>query len=112
METPDTDWFAVRCVFEVGSDDRTGSRTATYEERVTLWQVHTFDEAIECAEADAGTYAETVGSRFLGLSQAYQLAETPGHGAEVFSLMRDSKLAASDYLSRFFDTGAERQGAR
>jgi hypothetical protein len=27
----------------------------------------------------------------------------------VFSLMRDSSLAADDYLDRFFDTGDERQ---
>lgn len=32
-----------------------------------------------------------------------------GHGVEVFSLMRDSDLASEDYISRFFDTGAEHQ---
>ncbi|SCG64273.1 hypothetical protein GA0070213_10871 [Micromonospora humi] len=33
-----------------------------------------------------------------------------GHGAEVYSLMRDSDLPAGAYLTRFFDTGDERQG--
>ncbi|MGH2943305.1 MAG: hypothetical protein ACRDLN_11105 [Solirubrobacteraceae bacterium] len=33
------------------------------------------------------------------------------HGAEVFSLMRDSVLEPADYVDRFFDTGDERQCA-
>jgi hypothetical protein len=32
----------------------------------------------------------------------------PGHGAEVFSLIRDSDLGAEDYITRYFDTGTER----
>jgi hypothetical protein len=32
-----------------------------------------------------------------------------GHGAEVFSLMRDSPLDAQSYLDTHVDTGAERQ---
>jgi hypothetical protein len=28
----------------------------------------------------------------------------------VFSLMRESDLAADDYIARYFDTGSERQG--
>jgi hypothetical protein len=112
VETPGTDWFAVRCVFEFGPAEREGGEVATYEERITLWHTRNFDEAFTHAEADADSYAETVGSRFLGLSQAYRLAETPGHGAEVFSLMRDSQLAVSEYISSFFATGAERQRRR
>ena len=40
-----------------------------------------------------------------------QPARGPAHGAEVFSLMRDSDQAPADYLSSFFDTGREHQGA-
>jgi hypothetical protein len=39
------------------------------------------------------------------------LGEHPAHGAEVFSLMRDSELAPDDYIDRFFDTGQERQAS-
>ena len=109
MESSGKDWFAVRCIFEVYPKDRETGESGTYEERVTVWQARSFDEAIADAEADADSYAETVGSRFLGLSQAYQLDEPVGHGAEVFSLMRDSALSAADYLRAYFDTGTERQ---
>lgn len=32
-----------------------------------------------------------------------------GNGSEVFSLMRDSTLKSEDYISQFFDTGAEHE---
>ena len=44
------------------------------------------------------------------LAQAYgPLDDDPGDGIAVSSLMRQSELAATEYLTRFFDTGAERQ---
>ena len=43
--------------------------------------------------------------------QIYRLAELPGNGAEVFSLLRTSALGPAEYLSTFFDTGYERQRA-
>jgi hypothetical protein len=99
-------WFGVRCVFEHESDDAEHS----YEERVTLWRAGSFDEAIALAEAEAIEYAATLGrTRYLGLAQAYVLADEPGHGAEVFSLIRDSELAPDEYLDAFFDTGTEYQ---
>lgn len=90
-----------------GNSDR---ETSTFEERVTLWQARTFEEAIALADADANTCAADLDFRFLGLSQAYCPSDAPGHGAEVFSLLRDSELSADDYVSRFFDTGREYQG--
>ena len=99
-------WFGVRCVFEHESDDAEHS----YEERVTLWQAGSFDEAIALAEAEATEYAGMLGrTRHLGLAQAYVLADEPGQGAEVFSLIRDSELAPGEYLDAFFDTGTEYQ---
>jgi hypothetical protein len=47
---------------------------------------------------------------FGGLVQAYRLFDEPGHGAEVFSLVRKSGLEPQAYLTGFFDTGQERQG--
>lgn len=96
--------FSVRCVFQHGD-------TAAYEERITLWRSANFDEAIALAEAEAGEYAELVGSRYLGLAQAYHLADDVEHGAEVFSLIRSSNLPPDEYLTAFFDTGAEHQTA-
>jgi hypothetical protein len=102
--TESSDWFGVRCIF---NDKNVG----TYEERITLWRAHDFAEAISLAETEALEYAAILeGVHYTSLAQAYRLADEPGHGAEVFSLMRDSTLGDEEYLSTFFDTGAECQG--
>jgi hypothetical protein len=98
------DWYAVRCIFRAGE---------AYEERITLWRAASLDDAIERAEAEARTYAAELlpdPDAYVGLAQAYALADPPGDGAEVFSLIRDSPLEPEAYLDRFFDTGDERQG--
>jgi hypothetical protein len=97
-------WIAVRCVFRLNSDS-----TQLYEERVTLWQADELETAIVRAEAEASDYANQVDAEFLGLAQAYALADPLQDGAEVFSLLRASSLEPDDYLDRFFDTGTERQ---
>jgi len=99
----DEEWFAVRCVFR-GTDD-----PPVHEERVTLWRAASFEAAIERAETEAREYAEVLSMTYLGLAQAYKLADEPGDGAEVFSLCRESALGPKEYLDAFFDTGAERQ---
>ncbi|MFD8637165.1 hypothetical protein [Streptomyces sp. NPDC059533] len=99
------DWYGVRCVFEWTTRD--GGRS--YEERITLWQAASADEAIALAEAEAETYAADNGFGYPGFAQSYRLGGTPVSGAEVFSLFRDSALEPNAYLDAFFDTGTERQ---
>lgn len=103
----DSQWYTVRCVFQSDSDDG-----FAYEERVTVWQAESFDQAISLAEAEAAEYAEHFHLKYVGLAQAYLLVDPgpPTSGVEVFSLVRDSDLAPKEYLDRFFDTGRERQG--
>ncbi|NBE84462.1 hypothetical protein [Micromonospora rubida] len=99
-------WFSVRCVFRLGVDPT----SQLYEDRLTLWRAQGFDQAIALAEDEALRYAaEQPGIDFVGLAQAYWLFDEPGHGAEVFSLVRASELEPPAYLTRFFDTGEERQ---
>src|SRR5207248_2714888 len=87
-----------------------GTVTNLYEERITVWRAGTLDEAIALAEADARDYAETLPpNEYLGLAQAYEMADSLEQGADVFSLIRESHLQACDYLDAFFDTGSERQ---
>ena len=105
-------WYSVRCVFAVGWPPEAVGETC--EERITLWRAQSAEEAVARAETEAKDYAATIEdgpSTYTRLAQCYRLDDEPGDGAEVFSLMRDSKLSADDYLDRFFDTGSERQGS-
>jgi hypothetical protein len=99
------EWFAVRCVFQHGTE-----APFTYEERITVWRAASFDAAVAQAEADAAAYADQADCVHLGFAQAYRMYDELGHGAEVYSLMRDSDLPGGAYLTAFFDTGDERQG--
>ncbi|MEU8658091.1 hypothetical protein [Actinoplanes philippinensis] len=99
-------WFSVRCLFRLDAE-----AAATYEERITLWRAASPEQAVTLAEAEAGEYAADVAGEYLGLAQVYSLVDEPGHGAELFSLLRDSRLQPAAYLDAFFDTGDERQGA-
>jgi len=100
---PEGAWFAVRRVL-LHPD-------STYEEQVTIWHSPSFEEAEARAHRAASELAEILEARLLPLAQIYRLAEVPGDGAEVFSLLRKSTLGPADYLSTFFDTGYERHRA-
>src|SRR5712691_470455 len=104
MSADSPSWYGVRCIFKLGDQP-------LYEERITLWRARSFAEAVELAEADAEHYAATNGLDYLHLTQVFdQKSEIVGSGSEVFSLIRESRLAPDDYINRFFDTGSERQG--
>jgi hypothetical protein len=107
-------WYAVRCVFRAAENRPWGPTdlqpgASAYEERITVWRASSPHEAIARAEAEAKEYAETLGDTYVEFAQAYHLFDSPGDGAEVFSLIRDSPLEPGEYVDRFFDTGNERQ---
>lgn len=104
------EWHAVRCIFRHWA---AGSEDQTYEERVTLWHAESGPHAIELAEQEAADYCDVLDSEgghseYVGLAQSYRLDDTPEHGAEVFSMMRDSTLDSDAYIARFFSDGSER----
>lgn len=104
-------WYAVRCVFRSAwtvAEHADTPEEQLYEERITLWQATSLEEAIALAEAEAIEYAGDE-DEYLEIAQAYQLYDAPTHGAEIFSLMRSSVLDPDAYLDTFFDTGHERQ---
>jgi hypothetical protein len=104
-------WYSVRCVFEmptIAALNEVPEDIRLYEERVTVWRAASLDEAIALAEQEATEYAGAT-DRYLGLAQAYALEAPPAHGAEVFSLLRNSRLDGETYLNTFFDTGDEEQ---
>ena len=77
---------------------------------MTTWPAASFLEAIAAAEAEATTYSSGLDDvEFAGLTQAFEMFEAPGRGAEVFSLLRKSELDPASYLTMFFDTGRELQ---
>ncbi|WP_017460602.1 hypothetical protein [Dyella ginsengisoli] len=81
-----------------------------YEERITVWQAQSIDQAILFAEKEAKTYVADSDMQFLGLSQGFALFESiAASGVEVFSLLRESSLAPTEYIDAFFETGHERQ---
>lgn len=92
-------WFGVRHVLK--NDD-------AYEERVTIWQAQSHEDAIARAEAEAADYAWE-GTEPLALYQSFELEGAPKDGSEVFSLIRRSELPADRYLESFFSTGSEQQ---
>ncbi|WP_068828062.1 hypothetical protein [Pseudomonas sp. BMS12] len=102
------DSYSVRCIFRWEPRQRQKAKH-TYEERITLWQAESLDQAIELAEQEAEIYASD-DMEFLGYSQAYALFEPlPGNGVEIFSLLRDSNLEPEEYIDAFFDTELEHQ---
>lgn len=105
------EWYAVRCVFRSAwaeTSEGLPPDVHLYEERITLWQATSAEEAIALAEAEAVEFADDEDD-YLDLAQAYKLFDEPGaQGAEVFSLMRSSSLDSDAYLDTFFDTGDER----
>jgi hypothetical protein len=109
-------WFAVRTVVAEmenqpwGPDDL-GPGENDHEERITLWRAPSLDAAIAYAEAEAARYVEDVGGEALGFAQAYSLGDDPGHGVEVFSLIRRSSLPPERYIDRHFDTGTEHESS-
>jgi hypothetical protein len=105
-------WFTVRCIF---AHQRTRLST-TYEERITIWRAISAEEAIRFAEKEARAYARsfiwrrTQTCRYVGFAESYELSSRQvGVGAEIFSLMRDSRLTRDRYLNRYFDSGKERR---
>jgi hypothetical protein len=100
-------WFAVRQVFH--HVDR-----GLYEERITLWEASTFEQAHELARQEGEVYATgddavVVPARW---SEAFHLFDPPASGREVFSDMRESELDCDEYVRAFFNTGYERTRER
>lgn len=101
--------FSVRCLFRWL--DTPAADPHTYEERITLWSARDMDESIALAEAEARSYAAESECEYLGYCQAYAMvAQVSASAVEVFSLLRDSPLAPTEYINTFFATGTEREG--
>jgi hypothetical protein len=93
-------WFAVRHLI---------SYEGAFEERITLWERQSSDEAFAAAKKEAVEWVEGIDGDVLDLWQSFEMFQPPGDGAECFSLIRDSDLDHTTYIDRFFSTGAEHQ---
>lgn len=108
--------YTVRSVLEWTS--RSGKEEDhAYEERLTIWNTDSLDEAIELAEKEETEYindstSEKEGMISLGFYQGFWCfnnIELKEQGVEIFSLLRESDLAPNEYLNAFFETGTEHQ---
>ena len=121
MENGSGGWFGVRCIFRWTAEP--GVNFA-YEERITIWRASGIDDALARAEREAASYLTDASAsgpqEYLGLAQAYRFSwdhhealdaveglDQRADGLEVFSMIRTSDLPPDEYLTRFFDTGAE-----
>ena len=106
---PEEHWYVVRTLIRFANAGHVDGQDA-FEERITLWRAESSEEAILMSEGSAAEYVKVIDGQVLDLSQSYQLFDEPGHGAEVFSLVRSSSRTPEKYIDTFFDTGDEHQG--
>lgn len=115
-------WFSVRHILK---------NEPAYEERITIWDAEHFEAALALGRAEAQNYANTLHNGVvLPYFEVFRLFEDPvygaadlvpvaggeafsaAHGAEVFSLIRESHLGPNEYIEQFFDTGDELESSR
>jgi len=94
-------WFAVKTLYRTAPEGRPKAPDLDYdrggslvEERVVVFRAQDHVHAIAQAERDAKQYArgayrnaygQKVVTRYLGLCDSFEMFDSPGRGAEVFS---------------------------
>lgn len=80
-----------------------------YEERVLKISAESFEEAISLAEKSSISYASSVGGSYVDYVQCYQAKEYSDENSvtEIYSLLRQSELGASEFLDLYEDSGGE-----
>ena len=107
-EKPAGGVFAVRCLFSFPSHARE-REGHLYEERITLWEAESFEDAFAMAKKEAIKYAEAEECVFHFAASAFQLFEgEPEQGKEVWSWMRSSHMAADMYRDVYLVTLCDR----
>lgn len=82
------------------------------EEGIAPWQAESPHAAIALAEADTEEHAENLEYEYTGLARSCLGDAGPGHGTEVLSPIRRSRLKPAAHLDGFFDTGDESESDR
>lgn len=98
-------WFGVKTLYSFQGKNLTPGLNC-YEERITIWQANSFEDAIEKASKEAQKYAEGTGI-YLGFCQAFEMYTEPKNGAEVYSIMREDERNIEAYIDGMYDTGKE-----
>ncbi len=93
-----------------GSATGGGGQVTPFDLTVALTSSGADSDATAKAETEANRYCSAVENVvYLGFVSVYYLPEdTVGEGTEIYSLMRDSDLSDTEYLTRFHDEGHER----
>ena len=102
------DYYAVRCLFSHPTRERIKNQNL-YEERITIWEAQTWEEAYKMAELEAKNYAKEADAIFIEATDSFKLFDNKfNSGLEVWSTMRDSKVSNAEYISNYINTGKER----
>ena len=102
-------WYSAKCIFRHG-ELRAEKGAQVYEERIVILRAKDEDQAMALAEKEARRYAKSLdGVEYLEFASVFHMYAAPKATAEVYSLMRESRLKPGAYLDRFFDTGTERE---
>lgn len=106
MATPVRRWFAVKGLFRWYLKE--SGDTVNVEERVVLFYVENFDEALSYADREAATYslddpAANFGIEPMGWWDVYETGgEMPSHGGEIYSRLVDTSLSATAFIRRYY----------
>jgi hypothetical protein len=116
-------WYSFCGIFKCEITDASGDvrqDESIVEERIVLFYVASFDEAIRLGEAEAESYAgdawpnangEMVKNRYLGVCNVFAMKASPAEGVEVYSrlLLRSSPESDDVLIERLL--GSEREQA-
>ena len=96
-------WFGAKTLYRW--PDRAGREGYVYEERVVILRARDQDDAIARAEEEAARYVKAVdeGMEYMGSVNVYEMFDDVADGAEVFSLLRSTRLDPEAFLERYHD---------
>ena len=100
---PPSSWFAGRTTYRNPALVEDGVTKTVFEERIVLVWATEFDEACAKIRAEAERYCQRDPKmQLVDCSVVYCTQEQViSEGAEIWSLLRESELSASDYIKQY-----------
>jgi hypothetical protein len=101
-------WYGVKCLFEHFGLSKVPEAHA-YEERVIVVLAASFDDALGKAKKLSVSYTDGSSIKYMGYCNAYAMDEAViTEGTEVYSVMRETKLAPTAFIDHYYDDGTDK----